>query len=167
MMYGWSLARRQILAALIAGHVIILAVYTAIRQDAEYLVFFMCLMSFSVSVGAIRSFAPIVRSAIQNNKLDGSDLLAIGSICKSIALSVISGWIIIYWVWTEDVPHIRESPVLIYSLFLASFGGILYMASEGALPGYIPRREWTRAGKWIAVSLFAFGVLVFFIKITR
>lgn len=166
-MKGWSLARRQIAIALILGHLIIGAIYLLIREDTEYLVFFMCLMSLSISLGAIRSFFPIAMGAIKNNRLDGSDLLAIGSVCKSIALAVISGWIIIYWVWTEDVPHVRESPVLIYSLFLASFGGVLYMASEGALPGYIPRKEWTRAGKWIAASVFAFGVLLFIVRIVR
>ena len=166
-MTGWSLARRQIAIALVLGHVIIGLIYLLIRDDTEYLVFFMCLMSLSVSLGAIRSFFPIVADAIRNNKLDGSDLLAIGSVCKSVALAVISGWIIIYWSWTEDVPKLRESPILIYSLFLASFGGILYMTSEGALPGYIPRKEWTRAGKWVAASVFAFGVLLFVVKIVH
>lgn|SRR5215204_1214530 len=163
-MTGWSKARKQLLLTFILGHVILGLAYLAIRNNAEYLVFFMCLLSLSISLGAIRSFFPIVLGAIRNDKLDGSDLLAIGSVAKSVSLAILSGWVIAYWLITEDVPILRESPVLVYCLFLASFGGMLYMTSEGALPGYIPRHEWTRAGKWIAVGVFLFGVLGFFLK---
>jgi hypothetical protein len=45
-------------------------------------------------------------------------------------------------------------------LAISTYGGVLYLVSEGRLPGNIPSREWVRGGIWVAGGVFLFGVFL-------
>jgi hypothetical protein len=153
-------AKLQVFIAFLIGNLLtVMAFY--LSPDPEYVIQFMCLVGFAISVGSLRTFYPIVLDSIQKKDvIDGSDLLSWGAFAKSLALTLLTGWVVLYKIYYGDLPYLRESFLLTYVLFLAAYGGVLYMTSEGALPGYIPRQEWVRAGKWVALGTFLFGLAI-------
>jgi hypothetical protein len=151
-------ARAQIVAGFVVW--IGLLIFGWFTLPRYHVVEMLCLITFSVSSGVLTSFGPISWDAITNRRPDTSDLLAIGAFLKSLALVVLSGWIIGYRVVYGDTPQLRESLVFIIILAVSTYGGLLYLVSERSLPGEIPSREWIRGGIWVAGGLFMFGVFL-------
>jgi hypothetical protein len=148
----------QILLALVAGHIIFAGMVLVLPMNrvAELA----AIIVLSISLGVLRSFWPVIWGAVKGRAFASSDLLALGAFCKSLALAVLTGWIVAYASRFDQLPSVRESPIFAWALFVAGFGGILYMLSEGALPGYIPRHEWIRSGAWIGLGVLVFGALM-------
>jgi hypothetical protein len=120
----------------------------------------LCLITLSVSTGVLFTFGPVSWEAVSNPRTDTSDLLALGAFLKSLALAILAGWIIGYRAIYGYTPQLRESWVFIYVLAISTYGGVLYLVSEGALPGNIPSREWVKGGLWVAGGVFLFGVFL-------
>lgn len=148
--------KRQLILLLFSTHIVLLLALFSLTRESVVLA--TATVTLAMSTGVVRTFFPILHKAFTLNgnehNIDGPDLVAIAAIMKSLALAVLSGWIVVGKLWTGDIPGIKDSYVLIYVLFVSATGGILYMASEGALKGAIPREEWIRAGKWVSAGVF-------------
>jgi hypothetical protein len=126
----------------------------------SYVVELLCLVTLSVSSGVLYTFGPIAASALLNSDPDTSDLLALGAFLKSLALVILAGWIVGFRTIYGYTPALKESLVFVHVLSISTYGGVLYLVSEGALPGNIPRREWVKGGLWVVAGVFSFGVFV-------
>ncbi len=121
-----------------------------------YVVEAACLVTLAVSAGALCTFGPVSWEAIINPRPGTSDLLALGTFLKSLALAVLTTWIIGYRLLYGHTPYLRESWVFLFVLGVSSYGGLLFLVSEGALSGNIPTRAWVKGGMWVAGGVFAF-----------
>ncbi len=123
-----------------------------------------CLVTLSVSLGAMCTFGPVALTAVTNPRTDTSDLLALGTFLKSSALASLAVWVIGYRVMYGVTPYLRESWIFLLVLAVSSYGGLLFLLSENSLPGNIPTRAWVRGGLWVAAGAFLF--VLFLLAVT-
>lgn len=157
MMFNQPL-KRQLILLLSSSQALFAGLVVAFNR--EYLVLTSALICLSVSVGVIRTFFPIVRAAALSDMVDETDVVGIAAVLKSLALTILAGWIVGGKILYGEIPPVKESAVLVYVLFMSAVGGIFYMASEGAIRGVVPKEEWIRAGVWAGVGVLLSGGLL-------
>jgi hypothetical protein len=123
--------------------------------EADDLIKFANMLVVSLAAGVCIAYFPAVQDILvkrPGQKIDRTDLLALGIFCGWFSLVVRSLWAI-YWRQIER-PELADHPLVAYCIFLTAAGAVFHMLAPGTVASHVPTERWLALGAWGALGIF-------------
>lgn len=125
-------------------------------------------LALTGALGVMVAYLPGTASRLWKpiDDLNGGDLLVvgIGIAWAYSAARFIWGWVYYGAGKPDFMAGNLISAWMIWGLFLAA---VLHQLARGAVKGYIPSRNWARAGIWVGIGLTTAGMLITYLYLTQ